>query len=63
MGTEGAKRSIRHRQNREKKKQGGIDVSDVPNYFAVTRYLSELQERKEGMTRLNVQMERFKNDF
>ena len=47
----------------EKKKQGGIDVSDVPNYFAVTRYLNELQERKEGMTRLNVQMERFKNDF
>ena len=47
----------------EKKKQGGIDVSDVPNYFAVTRYLGELQERKEGMTRLNVQMERFKNDF
>lgn len=47
----------------EKKEQGGIDISDVPNYFAVTRYLNELQERKEGMTRLNVQMERFKNDF
>lgn len=47
----------------EKKEQAGIDFSDIPNYFAVTRYLNELQARKEGMTRLNVQMERFKNDF
>lgn len=47
----------------EKKKQDTVDISDVPNYFAVTRYLSELTERKEGMTRLNAQMQRFKNDF
>ena len=61
MGTE--KEAYDIDKMEEKKKQGGIDVSDVPNYFAVTRYLGELQERKEGMTRLNVQMERFKNDF
>ena len=43
----------------EKKTQEGVDLMDIPNYFAIT----ELQERKEGMTRLNAQMERFKNDF
>ena len=47
----------------EKKTQEGVDLMDIPNYFAITRYLNELQERKEGMTRLNAQMERFKNDF
>ena len=47
----------------EKKTQERVDLMDVPNYFAVTRYLNELQERKKGMTRLNAQMERFKNDF
>lgn len=47
----------------EKKNQVSVDFSDVPNYFAVTRYLNALQERKEGMTRLNAQMQRFNNDF
>ncbi|SHJ47445.1 DUF6340 family protein [Bacteroides stercorirosoris] len=47
----------------EKKNQSTVDFSDVPNYLAVTRYLNALQERKEGMTRLNAQMQRFKNDF
>lgn len=47
----------------EKKNQNTVDISDVPNYFAVSRYLNELEERKEGMTRLNAQMQRFKNDF
>lgn len=47
----------------EKKQQQNIDISDVPNYLEMTRYLNELEERKEGMTRLNAQMQRFKNDF
>lgn len=47
----------------EKKTAGAIDYMDVPNYFAMSQYLSELIERKEGMTRLNVQMQRFKDDF
>ena len=47
----------------DKKDAGAINYLDVPNYFAMTRYLAELVERKEGMTRLNVQMQRFKNDF
>lgn len=35
----------------------------VPNYFAATSYLKELQERKDGLMKLKVQMNRFKNDF
>ncbi|WP_291529717.1 DUF6340 family protein [Bacteroides sp. UBA939] len=46
-----------------KKKQNTVDISEVPNYLVVTRYLNELQERKAGLIRLDVQMQRFKNDF
>ena len=35
----------------------------VPNYYATTSYLKELQERKDGLMKLNAQMDRFKNDF
>ena len=59
MGLESAESSIRCRQNRREKTQEGVDLMDIPNYFAITRYLNELQERKEG-TPLNAQMERFK---
>lgn len=47
----------------EKNAPGGVDISDVPNYFAATQYLNELQKRKQGITRLNGQMERFSHDF
>lgn len=47
----------------EKKQQENVSLADVPNYLEMSRYLNELQERKEGMTRLNAQMQRFKNDF
>lgn len=47
----------------EKKNAGTIEYTDVPNYFVMSRYLTELIERKEGMTRLNIQMQRFKDDF
>ena len=47
----------------EMKDKASVDAIDVPNYLAVTRYLTALQERKAGMPRLKAQMERFQNDF
>lgn len=47
----------------EKKGQPQLDISTIPNYIDMTRYLNSLMERKEGMTRLKVQMQRFDNDF
>lgn len=45
-------------------KQGtGITTENVPNYFFTSLYLGELQERKEGLARLNMQMNRFNDDF
>ena len=40
-----------------------LAVGDLPNYIFTTLYVTELQTRKEGMLRLNAQMNRFKDDF
>ncbi len=36
---------------------------DLPYYVLTTRYAAELEERKEGLSRLNMQMQRFNDDF
>lgn len=41
---------------------GKANAEALPNYFLTTIYLNELQERKEGIARLNVQMNRFDED-
>lgn len=41
----------------------GLDATDVPNYVFTTLYLNELTERRQGITHLNLQMQRFKDDF
>lgn len=40
-----------------------IKAENVPNYFQTTLYVKELLERKEGAARLNMQMNRFNDDF
>ncbi len=35
----------------------------VPDFFFTTKYLEELQEREDGMSRLKIQMQRFNGDF
>lgn len=37
--------------------------TDIPNYLMTSIYVGELKERKNGMTRLKVQMRRMDNDF
>lgn len=37
----------------------GVTAESIPNFYLTTLYMNELQERKEGMARLNVQMNRF----
>ncbi|MDR0976906.1 MAG: DUF6340 family protein [Prevotellaceae bacterium] len=43
----------------EKKGRGQIDPLEVPHFIEAARYAAELTERREGLPRLNAQMERF----
>lgn len=43
------------------KKQGG-DIR-IPNYLITTHYVTELKQRREGLSKLNMQMSRFNDDF
>lgn len=38
-------------------------VAEVPNYFQTTLYVTELKQRKAGMPKLKLQMQRFNEDF
>ena len=38
-------------------------INRAPNYVMVSLYLQELQERKNGLAKLNMQMNRFNDDF
>lgn len=40
-----------------------LGTGDLPNYVFTTLYVTELKERKEGISRLNMQMQRFNDDF
>lgn len=39
-----------------------VNSESIPNYFLTSIYVNELQERKEGIARLNVQMNRFEEE-
>lgn len=43
--------------------QNSISFYDIPNYVVTTRYLEELKERKEALSKLNIQMKRIQEDF
>ena len=42
--------------------QTDINSAHIPNFLMTSIYVNELQERKESIMRLNVQMERFKEE-
>lgn len=42
--------------------QTEINSTRMPNFLMTSIYVNELQERKEGITRLNAQMERFREE-
>lgn len=53
---------------REKSKVDKKDIAQITDgtvsyYIFITLYLEELKERKEGMSRLSIQMQRFEDDF
>lgn len=41
---------------------GGLRSESAPNFYLTTLYVNELQERKEGMNRLTMQMSRFEEE-
>ena len=43
----------------DEKQVNGITIETVPNYLLTSLLVGELQERKDGLTRLNAQMNRF----
>ena len=47
----------------DKKDLTHLGKADLPYYVLTTLYATELKERKEGLSRLNMQMQRFNNDF
>ena len=47
----------------DKKDLTHLTQADLPNYVLTTLYVTELKEREEGLARLNMQMQRFNNDF
>lgn len=46
----------------DEKTADGLNATDVPNYVFTTVYLNELQERLQGIARLDAQMQRFKEE-
>lgn len=53
----------REKSKVDKKDIGEITDGTVSYYIFITLYLEELKERKEGMSRLSIQMQRFDDDF
>ncbi|WP_455585841.1 DUF6340 family protein [Bacteroides sp.] len=47
----------------DNKEKGKLDISDIPNYVMISLYLTELQKRKNALSTLNIQMNRFNDDF
>lgn len=47
----------------DKRDLSQLGYGDLPNYVFTTLYVTELQERREGISRLNMQMQRFNDDF
>ncbi|MDE6348529.1 MAG: tetratricopeptide repeat protein [Bacteroides sp.] len=53
----------REKSKTDKKKNGEIQEGTLSYYILTSMYVDELEKRKEGMTRLNIQMDRFEDDF
>ena len=47
----------------DKKETGEIHDGTISYYIFISMYVDELEKRKEGMARLNMQMNRFDDDF
>lgn len=47
----------------DKEDSNKMNTNEVSDYVAIALYLEELQERKEGLPKLNIQMQRFNDDF
>ena len=47
----------------DKKDLTHLGKADLPYYVLTTLYVTELEERKAGLSRLNMQMQRFNDDF
>lgn len=62
LGFESTSRST-HCGRRRQKDLTHLTQADLPNYVLTTLYVTELKEREEGLARLNMQMQRFNNDF
>lgn len=45
------------------KKRENLDFSSMPNYVMITLYVEELKVRRDGLSKLNMQMSRFNDDF
>lgn len=50
-------------ENIDKRDTSNLNLNNIPNYVMTTLYVGELKERKAGLSRLNVQMSRFNDDF
>ncbi|WP_321330672.1 DUF6340 family protein [uncultured Bacteroides sp.] len=58
-----AQKSARKIENVDKKMKANLNADYMPNYFIISLYVGELQERKINLPKLNMQMNRFNNDF
>lgn len=47
----------------DEKTRDNFDMRNVPNYYYITLYVGELQERLSYLPKLNMQMNRFNDDF
>ena len=53
----------REKSKTDKKETGEIHNGTISYYIFISMYVDELEKRKEGMARLNMQMNRFDDDF
>ena len=53
----------REKSKTDKKETGEIHDGTISYYIFISMYVDELEKRKEGMARLNMQMNRFDDDF
>lgn len=47
----------------DEKNPENLDFFRIPNYVMITLYIEELKVRKDGLAKLNIQMNRFNDDF
>ena len=47
----------------DQRNKDNVDISEIPNYVMTSLYVVELQKRTAGLSSLNMQMNRFNDDF